>query len=360
MQKHHPIALFLWMVSLSLIPSGLLAQDQMLLNPKAVIQQYQGESFCTNPMRELDFEAFRQEIERLPSEQLRFEKIRVSVGQQCLVTPYLFRLMQLFTNPTLEYDMLRLCFYYTFDLNNYEKLIPYMQGQVYQDRMKEFLNERNFSIRADVEGKRELVSNFEMKKAISALQGFTSDRARVQVAKQFVSTNNMRSEQFRDIVQLIKLNKGKLELVKYGYQYIYDPVNYFAVYENLRRADRQEIEAMIRLNQRSEQEGYTSSRSLGCTYLVSKSEFEVHKRSIQAQRYDADRLRYAKSLFGTYCFNVNELKDCLALFDSDADRRELAAHAFGKVYDGWNFYLVSTSFRSQSTVERLFSELSDK
>ena len=48
----------------------------------------------------------------------------------------------------------------------------------------------------------------------------------------------------------------------------------------------------------------------------------------------------------------------MALFDSDGDRRELAAHAYGKVYDGWNYYLVSTSFRSQATVERLFTEIS--
>lgn len=336
-------------------PFFSIAQNRMLTDVRTVIRQYEGESYCDQPMSELEFEEYKSSIARLRSEKLRFEKFRTTVSDQCLATPYLYQLMELFTNPSLEYDVLRLGFYYCFDIENYINLAPYMQGQVYQNRLESFVRERTFSIRSDVEGRRELLSPSELRRAIALMGSFNTDQTRVAVAKQFVSSNNMRSEQFRELVNLVKLNNNKIELLHFGYDFVYDPANYYAAYQELKRKDITKVETYLNGKKRPDDEMYTSSRELGCTIILSKSEFETHKRGIVGKRFDSERLRFARSLFDTYCFNVNELKQCMELFRSDADRKELALYAQDRIYDPWNFYLVAGSFASESKAAELFN-----
>jgi len=336
------------------LPFFSIGQNRMLTDVKTVVRQYEGESFCDQPMSELEFEEYRSSIARISSEKLRFEKIRMSISNHCLATPYLYQLMELFSNPSLEYDLLRLGFYYSFDIENYANLAPYMQGQVYRDRLESFVRERTFSIRADVEGQRELLSPSELRRALELIGTFNTDQARVAVAKQFVATNNMRSDQFREVVDQVSLNNSKMELLKFGYDYVYDPANYYAAYQELKRKDIAKIEMEINEKERPAEESFTSTRKLGCTIILSKSEFEIHKKGIINKRYDSERLRFARNLFDTYCFNVNELRQCMELFKSDIDRKELALYAFDRIYDPWNFYLISGSFVSESRVAELF------
>lgn len=341
------------------IPIFLFGQNRMLTDVRTVIRQYEGESYCDQPMSGLEFEEYKSSIARIRSEKLRFEKFRTTVSNHCLATPYLYELMELFTNPSLEYDVLRLGFYYCFDLENYANLAPYMQGQVYRDRIESFVRERTFSIRADVEGRRELLSPSELRRSLAMIGKFNTDQARVAVAKHFVATNNMRSEQFREVVDLVSLNNRKMELLYFGYDYVYDPANYYAAYQELKRKDIAKIDLYINERKRPAEEMYTSSRQLGCPIIVSKSEFETHKQGIIGKRFDSERLRFARSLFDTYCFNVNELKQCMELFRSDADRKELALYAYDRIFDPWNFYLVAGSFVSESKAAELFGGLGE-
>lgn len=336
------------------------SQNRMLTDMKTVVRQYEGETFCDQPMSALEFESFRTMLSQINSEELRFEQIRINIHRHCLATPYIFQLMELFTNPTLEYDMLRLSFYYCFDLENYQNLIPYMQGQVFRDRLSSFVNERTYAIRADVEGSRELLSPSELRRALGLIGSFETDQAKIAVAKQFISTNNMRSEQFREVVDLVSLNNGKMDLIYFAYPYVYDPANYYAAYQDLRRKDIAKIDAYMAKQKRPTEERFTSTRELGCTILLSKSEFETHKNGIKGKRFDSERLRFAKNLFNTYCFNVNELKQCMALFKSDSDRQELALYAYSRIYDPWNFYLLGNSFYSESKVGTLFKSLAER
>ncbi|MEL6254517.1 MAG: DUF4476 domain-containing protein [Bacteroidota bacterium] len=346
--------LFSILFFLGLIPLISPGQNRMLTDVRLVVRQYQGETFCDEPMSELDFEEYKASIARIRSEKLRFEKFRTTVADQCLATPYLFQLMELFTNPSLEYDVLRLGFYYCFDIENFKNLAPYMQGQVYRDRLESFVRERTFSIRADVEGQRELLSPSELRRTLEVLASYNTDQARVATAKEFVRSNNMRAEQFREIVEQVRLNNGKMDLLYYGYEYIYDPANYYAAYQELKRRDIAKLDAFVAENRRPDEEQYMSSRELGCTIILSKSEFDTHKRGIISKRYDSERLRFAKTLFDTYCFNVNELGQCMEIFKNDADRLELAAYAYRRIYDPWNFYLLGGRFNSEAKAADLF------
>lgn len=330
------------------------AQPETLLNPARALQGYTGESYCPVPVSELDFEEFFTQIKNLPNDRLRFEKIRTEVHSMCLATPYVFRMIELIENAGFEYDMMRLCFYYCVDPENYDRLLPYMQGGTYREAMSIFLRERVNSQRAEVEGQRQLMNTSEMDRAIAILRNLDSDQSKLAVATEIISENNLLSEQVREIVNQLNLTGNKKELTQRAYPLVYDPANFFLVYERLPRRDRQKIMSEIAANQRPDEPAYTSSREIGCTYRVAESEFVGHLNSLKAQQREDLKLRLAQQLFENNCFNVSELRRAMNLFESDIDRLELVKVAQAYVFDPWNIYMVNAEFRRASSIDAFY------
>lgn len=338
-------------ISVSLVAT---AQPETLLNPARALQGYTGESYCPVPMSELDFEAFFAQVKSLPNDRLRFEKIRSEVHSMCLATPYVFRMIELIENSGFEYDMMRLCFYYCVDPENYDRLLPYMQGGTYREAMSIFLRERVNSQRAEVEGQRQLMNTSEMDRAIAILRNLDSDQSKLAVATEIISGNNLLSEQVREIINQLNLTSSKKELAQRSYPLVYDPANFFLVYERLPRRDRQKIMGEIAANKRPDEPEYTSSREIGCTYRVAESEFVGHLNSLKAQQREDLKLRLAQQLFENNCFNVSELRRAMKLFEGDIDRLELVKVAHAYVFDPWNIYMVNAEFRRASSVDAFY------
>ncbi len=59
------------------------------------------------------------------------------------------------------------------------------------------------------------------------LQSFDSDQ--VRVAKQIIRLNGASSNQIAQIMELVSFESSRLEIAKYGYQFVGDPENYFVV-----------------------------------------------------------------------------------------------------------------------------------
>jgi hypothetical protein len=59
------------------------------------------------------------------------------------------------------------------------------------------------------------------------LQSFDSDQ--VRVAKQIIRTNGASSHQIAQIMELLSFESSRLEIAKFGYQFVGDPENYFIV-----------------------------------------------------------------------------------------------------------------------------------
>lgn len=346
----HTLAVFI----LSISAVAVTAQPETLLNPAKALQGYTGESYCPVPMSELDFEAFFLQMKNLPNDRLRFEKIRTEASSMCLATPYVYRMIELIENAGFEYDMMRLCFYYCADPGNYERLLPYMQGGTYREAMSIFLRERVNSQRAEVEGQRQLMNTSEMDRAIAILRNLDSDQSKLAVATEIISGNNLLSEQVREIMNQLNLTGSKRELAQRAYPLVYDPANFFLVYERLPRRDRQQIMGEIAANKRPDEPEYTSSREIGCTYRVAEAEFVGHLNSLKAQQREDLRLRLAQQLFENNCFNVSELKRAMNLFESDIDRLELVKVAQAYVFDPWNIYMVNSEFRRASSIDAFY------
>lgn len=351
MRKHRIISSIL---VLFLGVSGINAQPETLLNPTKALQGYTGDAYCPVPMSELAFESFFIELKALPNDRLRFEKIRTEVGTLCLATPYVFRMMELIEHSGFEYDMMRIAYYYCADPGNYERLLPYMQGGTYRESMALFLRERVNGQRPAVEGQRQLMNTSEMNKAIAILTELDSDQSKLAVATEIILRNNLLSEQIRELVNELNLTGNKKELALRAYPLVYDPANFFMVYERLPRRDRQKVMAEIAANKRADEPQYISSREIGCTYRVAESEFVGHLNSLKAQQREDLKLRLAQQLFENNCFNVSELRRAMNLFESDQDRLELVKAAQQYVFDPWNIYMVNADFRRASSIDAFF------
>lgn len=342
---------------LLLINVKVQAQPETLLNPVRAMQGYTGESYCQTPVSELEFEEFLSEMRSLPNDRLRFEKVRTQIHTICLATPYVFRMMELMENAGYEYDMMRIAYYYCADPENYDRLLPYMQGAVYRNGMEIFLNERVDSRRPDVEGQRQLMSRTEMERAMTIMQAAGSDQSKLAIATEIVDRNNLLSEQVSQLVDHLNLISNKKELCRRAYLKVYDPANFFLVYEGLSRRDRQSIMEEIEAMRRPDLPEYTSSREIGCTYRVAESEFVSHLNSLEAQRRTNLKLQLAQQLFENNCFNVSELRRAMQLFDSDQDRLELVKTAEAFVFDPWNIYMVNAEFQRSSSVDAFYRYL---
>lgn len=340
-----------------LIAVSAYAQPETLLNPIRAMQGYTGESYCPTPVSELEFEEFLSEMRSLPNDRLRFEKVRTQIHELCLATPYVFRMMELMENAGYEYDMMRISFYYCADPENYDRLLPFMQGSVYRNGMEVFLRERVSSRRPDVEGQRQLMSPSEMTRALEIMEAATSDQSKLAIATEIVTRNNLLSEQVSQLGDEINLISNKKELCRRAYQTVYDPANFFLVYEELSRRDRQSLMSDIEAIRRPDTPEYVSVREIGCTYRVAESEFVSHLNALEAQRRSELKLKLAQQLFENNCFNVSELRRAMRLFDSDQDRLELAKTAEAFVFDPWNIYMVNAEFQRSSSVDAYFRYL---
>lgn len=344
---------YLGVLFLLSITFSAYAQPETLRSPARAMAGYQGESFCPVPMAELAFEGFYSELANLPNDRLRFEKVRIEVHELCLVTPYVYRMLELFENENYEYDLLRLTFYYSADPENFVRLLPYLEGQVYRDAFERFLRERVQLQRVDVDGQRQLLSEQELDKALAILQELNSDQSILLVAEELIRRNNLRSEQIRPILELIRLGSYQYKLAEAAYPYVYDPENYFLVYDALGRSDRRKIVRMIGDHPRPQEEGYTSARELGCTYEATDVEIESHLETIRRQRDAEQQLRLAQQLFRTNCFNVQDLRAVMRLLSSDYERLQLAKVAADSVLDPWNIYMVNAEFSRANSIDAL-------
>lgn len=354
MRRYLPLAFCLLFF---LISEGSHAQPETLLNPVRAMQGYTGESYCQTPVSELAFEEFLSEMRSLPNDRLRFEKVRTQIHELCLATPYVFRMMELMENAGYEYDMMRISFYYCADPENYDRLLPFMQGSIYRNGMEAFLQERVSSRRPDVEGQRQLMSPSEMTRAMEIMEAANSDQSKLAIATEIVNRNNLLSEQVSQLVDQINLISNKKELCRRAYQVVYDPANFFLVYEGLSRRDRQAVMSDIESIRRPDTPMYMSTREIGCTYRVMESEFVSHLNSLEAQRRSELKLKLAQQLFENNCFNVSELRRAMRLFVSDQDRLELAKAAEAFVFDPWNIYMVNAEFQRSSSVDAYFNYL---
>lgn len=66
-------------------------------------------------------------------------------------------------------------------------------------------------------------------RALASVESQWFDSDRVRVAKQNIRTNGASSHQIAEIMKLLSFESSRLEIAKFGYQFVGDPENYFIV-----------------------------------------------------------------------------------------------------------------------------------
>ena len=65
--------------------------------------------------------------------------------------------------------------------------------------------------------------------ALRAIQNQAFDADQVRMAKQIIRTNAVSSQQIAEMMRLMSFESSRLELAKFGYNFVADPQNYFVV-----------------------------------------------------------------------------------------------------------------------------------
>ena len=65
--------------------------------------------------------------------------------------------------------------------------------------------------------------------ALRSIELATFDSDQIRVAKQVISRNGASSHQIAEIMRILSFESSRLEIAKYGYQFVGDPENYFVV-----------------------------------------------------------------------------------------------------------------------------------
>ena len=74
-------------------------------------------------------------------------------------------------------------------------------------------------------------SNADFQNMIQTIENTSFESDKENVAKQIIASNCLTSNQVKQILQLFSFEDTKLDLAKYAYNYVYDPQNYYVVYD---------------------------------------------------------------------------------------------------------------------------------
>ncbi len=97
--------------------------------------------------------------------------------------------------------------------------------------------------------------------------------------------------------------------------------------------------------------GYTGP--IGCDYPVNPTDVNNIIATLQGIDFESTKLSTAKNILRSKCLLVQDLKRILTLFDFESNRLELAKFAYPYVYDQGNYYMLSSVFDFDSSVQEL-------
>jgi|GEM_PF-2908073 len=351
---------YLTILALLLISVPSFCQQQRDIQPEKPIKGavYEHVGFCKEPLPKSEFETYYRELNGIFEHSVRFDRIRREIGNYCLSTLQVYKLLQLFDKPLYRYDLLKLCFYYVIDAENYKRLVPQIQNPEYEEEMNEFLALRMKEFTTKASQIQEMTVD-ELAEAKQSLRSHNGELVRLVVAKEIIQSNPMRSQQVSALLNEFGLGKNQAELAKFSYKYVLDPENYYLIIEGFRnRKFGEEVDAYIKANPKRVEEHLYERKT--CRYPTPPSDFSFHKQSLKNKQFDSDRLTLAKKLLADNCYRVNQVIEIMEMFKKEEDKLKIAEAAFDKTHDLVNFYLVNEQFMSQASIEKLYTFLQEK
>ncbi len=98
----------------------------------------------------------------------------------------------------------------------------------------------------------------------------------------------------------------------------------------------------------------TNQGNNGCRgYPMSDYDFDQAKNSIDGKTFEDSKLTLAKQIADSNCIKAAQVRDIIKLFTHESTRLEFAKHAYARVFDPKNYYLVSDGFKFDMTSDEL-------
>ncbi len=98
----------------------------------------------------------------------------------------------------------------------------------------------------------------------------------------------------------------------------------------------------------------------GCTYAMSRGDFETAKASINNQSFAEEKMKVAKQIVKAKCINSRQVKEIMGLFSFEENKLDFAKFAYDYTMDKDNYYTINDAFNFSSSVDDLNHYLENK
>lgn len=188
-----------------------------------------------------------------------------------------------------------------------------------------------------------------------------NDQLKLQLAKNILQGSCLLSAQVKDLAMVFAGDYYRFEFCKKAYKHVYDPGNFFDVYDafaNLSNAlrlydfvSRQEPPIIVDPNPVPPPPttphswypdlGYPVAMgyrgATGCTVPLADNDFDVISKPVTLQKNDASRRAEGMKLVMGNCLSLGQLMKLSTLFELESNRLTFMKEAFPKIYDVENY-----------------------
>lgn len=233
----------------------------------------------------------------------------------------------------------------------------------------------------------------EFQAAKNLINNKSFDSSKLQIANQVARGNYLSSRQVAELMQLFTFESTKLSFGKEAYSSVIDPGNYFMVYEAFTFDSSMDELAEFIGDQpvdNGDAYGYNSGANPGAghgsqphmnnigintgptddiygfnsgagscegpgnmAYMVSWSDFDMMKKSIDNQSFDSSKLTLAKQITSNNYLSSLQVKEVVELFCFESSKVKFAKFAFHHVADPNKYYVVNDAFTFSSSTSEL-------
>ena len=214
--------------------------------PKPRTPDYRPENHCYTPADHYEFKDMMWEIRR-SHPQDKFGLGRTMIQNHCLSSRQIARLLDEFPGSEKRLRLAMMAWDYTFDPENFDVVVQMIRNP--QDRRRLIMHidsqpaygNGNGHYKGKGKGhqkgkgrghygqQHQSMSAHEFQSALDMVEDTWRSREKMIVAKQIIENNYLSSRQVKRLVEEMGFESNRLELAKFGWEYVIDPENYYIV-----------------------------------------------------------------------------------------------------------------------------------
>jgi hypothetical protein len=189
---------------------------------------YQGASNCGMPMDDHDFNLLAQDVLRLTAETGRLNRLSTIGSNYCLSTEQAMKFASLLENEDNRLLFLKNAYNRVFDLGNYRQAGQLFRNRTTQDQFIIFMNSRTNIGTLNNQGQLCEVNASDYNEIKIRVGKISFDNERLNTIKSIMRVKKCFTvEQVKDLAPLFRFTSGRVEFVKFAYDYTKDVDNFY-------------------------------------------------------------------------------------------------------------------------------------